>query len=132
MSQLVLELDSAVATRNATRASGRLMLNGKSYAVVSGGYGRGPLPAGMYRVKVRQVVDRGLGNGFRIGATQYFIPIESRFQSNRSGLGIHPDGGPLGTKGCIGLQGDDAKAFWTDWTRLPLGGRPTTLAVRWM
>ena len=132
MSLFVLELEKAELPKTSIRMSGTLTLNGKSYSIVTGGFGRGYLPTGTYKVKIRNVVDKGLGPGFRIGNTEYFIPIESQFPSSRSGLGIHPDGPPIGTKGCIGIQGNDAKKFWTHWTSLPLSSRPTKLIVRWI
>lgn len=36
------------------------------------------------------------------------VPIEPDFDTGGRGhFGIHPDGGPQGTRGCIGLTGDD-------------------------
>jgi len=131
MSQLVFSVSSTSnEPGKASKATGELSLNGEPYAAVSGGYGKGALSFGTYTVKVRHVVDSNLRDAFKIGTTQFFIPIESSADSTRSGLGIHPDGNVPGTEGCIGLQDDDARKFWKNWMSIPLGSRPTTLIVK--
>lgn len=112
------------------RATGRLSLNGKTFAAVSGGYGKGELPEGTYHVDVRGAVEGShLGSAFKAGGVGFFIPIAHVTEIGRRGLGIHPDGNVPGTEGCIGIQGNDAKRFLDTWKGLALSRRPTTLTV---
>ena len=116
--------------KDGPRTIGRLYLNGKGYSAVSGGYGKGELPDGVYRVDVRgTVAGSHLGAGFKAGGVGFFIPIEHATDSSRSGLGIHPDGNDPGTLGCIGIAPTDAAAFLKQWTAMAVSRRPTTLEV---
>lgn len=128
MSMLVFEKSGTVD--GSTMAYGTLTFAGKKFSAVSGGFGKGQLPNGAYRVETRKAVDQGLAKGFVVGSTQFFIPITPGFTSGRSGLGIHPDGRKKGTLGCIGLQGSDAKKFWKLWMAKSVASRPTKLVVR--
>jgi hypothetical protein len=113
-----------------TRATGRLYLNGKGYSAVSGGYGQGELPNGLYHVNVRgAVAGSHLAAGFKAGGAGFFIPIEHNTDASRSGLGIHPDGNDPGTLGCIGIAASDAKRFLDQWTAMAVSRRPTSLEV---
>lgn len=90
----------------------------QSWSAVSGPFGAGALPPGLYKVARREVtsytskVDAPYrdktGKGF-------FVPIYPKFNTNRgkSGgrLGIHPDGNVPGTLGCIGISAQKAKTF---------------------
>ena len=70
-----------------------------------------PLPNGTYTVERRKItplsskmksgfIDNGTGQG-------YFVPLTAHFDLNgRSGFGIHPDGSPNGTHGCVGIIND--------------------------
>lgn len=86
-----------------------------SWPGISGGFGRGRAPAVLYRVERRQIVpmSAGIAPGFRDPTTGmgFFVPITPLFPTTRSGLGIHPDGNPPGTQGCIGLTARTA-AFY--------------------
>lgn len=115
------------------RAEGRIVWGAKRYRAVSGPWGRGVLPAGKYRVEVRDVVvGSGLSAGYRDKKTghAWFIPIKPRFKTSRDGLGIHPDGGVPGTLGCIGLVGTDCELFWERWIDTQMLARPETLLVQ--
>lgn len=130
MSELIFEINSTHQEKGKpSKASGNLRFNQKAFKVTSGGFGKGMLPYGTYVVKVHNVVDKNLGDGFKIGKTQFFIPIEIVGNSTRHGLGIHPDGNKPGTQGCIGVQGADAEKFWKSWCALPLKSRPMKLLV---
>lgn len=72
----------------------------------------------------------GKGSWIRLGS--------DRSQTKRGGVigksgggffGIHTDGGVTGTQGCIGLSGEDAKAFFELLTRIPEAERPSALTV---
>lgn len=93
-------------------------LKKKSWNAVSGPFGAGALPAGLYDISRREITgytnkvdlpyQDATGNGF-------FVPIYPKFETNRGKvggrLGIHPDGNKPGTLGCIGLTSANAKSF---------------------
>ncbi len=118
---------------NNKTASGFLKWATSSFSAISGGYGKGALPDGDYTVKTRNVVvGSTLKSGFKDkkSGEKWFIPIEPNFNTDRKGFGIHPDGGPTGTLGCIGLRSNDASRFWKKWNKTPLSSRPTSLIVK--
>ena len=113
-------------------SSGILKWNEQSYSARSGGFGKGPLPTGKYTVDVKHAVEsKNLGSGFLdpLSKKRWFIPIEPDFTTDRKKLGIHPDGPPAGTEGCIGLKGASANLFFTKWNRTSISSRPTKLTV---
>jgi hypothetical protein len=117
-----------------SRVIGTLTWGTDSYSVITGGYGLGEIPNGSYDVKVRNVAEGDsttMKSGFLNPATGrgWFIPLEAKFSTSRFGFGIHPDGNLPGTKGCLGLQGDDIDKFYSKWISTPLNTRPTTLQV---
>lgn len=109
-----------------------LVWGDETYRAVSGPYGKGTLPPGFYDVKRRHVVSSStLSEPFRHSESgrAFFIPIWPRFDTERSGFGIHPDGGVHGTRGCIGLQGSESPRFWSRWDNTAMDERPTSLEV---
>jgi hypothetical protein len=108
-----------------------LSFNGQTYSAVSGPYGDGKLPTGNYAVKVREAVEGStMTSPYCAGGVCFFIPIEPLFNAKgRTGFGIHPDGNVAGTKGCIGISSNDAKAFLEAWKKMDIGIRPTTINV---
>ena len=111
---------------------GKLAWEDTEYNVVSGPWQNGAIPNGDFEIKIRNVVvGSNLESGFEDTQTnkRWFIPLEAKFQTNRQGFGIHPDGNIEGTQGCIGLVGRDANLFWTKWLNTKLKARPTTLTV---
>ena len=91
------------------RLNQRLLIWGEEeYQAVSGPYGKGALPPGFYTIEVRHVIDSQLlRESFRHAdsGVAFFIPITPRFNTERSGFGIHPDGGQVGTRGCVAFRG---------------------------
>jgi hypothetical protein len=84
-----------------------------SWSAVSGGWGD-PLPAGLYIVERRRVTGytKFIGKGFKDKSGKgFFVPLTPQFKTNRTGLGIHPDGNVPGTQGCIGLKNDAHKFY---------------------
>lgn len=89
-----------------------------SWGAISGPFGAGALPPGMYDISRREIteytnkVDRPYRDKFGMG---FFVPIYPKFATSRgkSGgrLGIHPDGNVPGTLGCIGITDINAKSF---------------------
>jgi hypothetical protein len=41
----------------------------------------------------------------------WFARLTPNFQTGRTGLGIHPDGGVEGTSGCVGATGDNTQSL---------------------
>jgi uncharacterized protein YraI len=90
--------------------TGTITINGHAYFFRSGGYGRGNLPPGEYRVTPHMWsrTDSSMsvgGVGYSFALSDAFDP---RISARRSLLRIHPDGGVPGTEGCIGIVGEAA------------------------
>ncbi len=96
--------------------TGKITVNGNTYDFVSGGSGRGNLPAGEYKVEpyspsFASMYKDGVGYSYRLlhkqpngqyvdtGIRDPRLPGEQR-----SYFRIHPDGGGRGTEGCIGID----------------------------
>ncbi|WP_369602709.1 hypothetical protein AAIA72_07110 [Hahella sp. SMD15-11] len=92
---------------------------GKYWRAVSGPYGLGPLPAGLYKVARQQITEytSAIAEPFK-DRTGYgfFLPITPLFDTDRGKtggrLGIHPDGNKPGTLGCIGITEPDTSGFY--------------------
>src|SRR5229473_4812409 len=112
-------IDRFSDTANGKEAVGRLVWDADEYAAVSGPYGAGYIELGDYTVKVRNVETHpGMKPGYCLPGADgddicFFIPLDAKFQTDRDGIGIHPDGNVPGTEGCIGLQKADFEDFWS-------------------
>ncbi|QDV45836.1 hypothetical protein Enr13x_57390 [Stieleria neptunia] len=98
--------------------TGRIRVNNTTYAFRSGNSGRGNLPIGSYTVDNYRTRSQ---TGFKVdgvGFTYDVSDIKDSFSDRnaaakkkglavgkRTELRIHPDGGKLGTAGCIGIIG---------------------------
>lgn len=71
---------------------------------ISGKYGNGPAPTGEYKAYKFILDTRKSFVMFDVG---FQVPIEPQFKTDRTFLAIHPDGGPLGSLGCIALHPKD-------------------------
>lgn len=109
-----------------------LVWGGSSWSAVSGPHGNGKAPAGLYTVERRKItpLSSKMAKGFLDPKTGkgFFVPITPSFSSSRSGLGIHPDGKPPGTKGCIGIT-SNSRGFY-DKIRKTASGATLTLEVK--
>jgi len=86
---------------------------GKTWPAKSGPWGRGSAPKGEYTIgettglpsiqETEPYTDK-TGNS-------WFTPIEPTFQTNRTSLGVHPDGNVPGTEGCIGATEKDTSSL---------------------
>lgn len=90
--------------------TGTITINGHGYPFRSGGYGNGNLPPGTYRVTPhmwsRSDASMSVGGvGYSFALNDAFDP---RLRVRRTLLRIHPDGGVVGTEGCIGIIGNAA------------------------
>ena len=96
---------------------------------VSGPYGAGSAPQGMYEVR-QPVALKAEGNQpyQDVDGFCWFAKIMPQFHTERTGLGIHPDGNVPGTLGCIGLKGS-TRSFY-EWLKGEiLAGEPVMLYV---
>lgn len=117
-----------------TRMIGKLKWLNEEYEVVTGGYGKGPIPDGIYNIETKKAVQgdkKSMKSGYINPLTDrgWFLPLTPTFSTDRHGFGIHPDGNLPGTKGCIGLQGADTKKFWDKWLKTPMASRPTSIII---
>ena len=86
---------------------------------LSGPYGKGPLPKGRYKLGPLIDINPEICTpGFRVGKIAFWIKLYPQFETNRIGLGIHPDGNIKGTLGCIGIHPDYAEIFYHLWKHL--------------
>lgn len=94
----------------------------RSYAV-SGPYGNGELPEGLYHIKRSGLMDRSSNEISYCDSLQncWFQYIEPQFSTSRNELGIHPDGNLEGTLGCIGLLDSDTRLWKEAFESLSLG-----------
>lgn len=105
---------SKMTKGDGSRIIGKLKWASDEYEVVSGGYGKGAIPDGQYDIMIYKAVEgdkTNMKSGFMNDLTGkgWFLPLVAKFSTTRNGFGIHPDGNLPGTKGCVGLQGDDIK-----------------------
>ena len=89
-----------------------------SWNAISGPFGAGALPLGLYDIGRREVTGytSSIDLAYRDKTGRgFFVPIYPKFQTSRgkSGgrLGIHPDGNKPGTLGCVGITDQNAKSF---------------------
>ena len=94
---------------NAQWASGILHFKGHEIDFISGYWGQGYAPKGEYIAKDYRVES---GDAYSLFGIGFFISIIPQFETNRTELGIHFDGGDgsdgkkgfEGTLGCVGLK----------------------------
>ena len=80
---------------------------------VSGPYGRGDLPRGLYYVYRSKLLDKNADAYCDSLKKCWMQPIDPQFSTERNNLGIHPDGNRLGTSGCIGLLAADTSPWYS-------------------
>ena len=94
----------------------KLSWKNRSWDAVSGPWGKGVLPNGVYTIERRKLTEytTNIGNGFKDETGKgYFIPLTPTFDiGGRTGFGIHPDGNKPGTKGCVGIR-KNAYSFYS-------------------
>jgi hypothetical protein len=108
-----MKITYQIQNREDKSASGILTLNAygtpiATYHAMSGGWGKGSLPAGKYSTgklwPPEQIAALSNAASYQALGFGFFLPLIPKFTTDRTELGIHPDGGVPGTLGCIGLK----------------------------
>ncbi len=81
---------------------------------VSGPYGKRELPHYLYHAPRSGLVDKLSSNSAYCDSLNkcWFQYLDPQFSSDRTDLGIHPDGNKSGTLGCIGIVDADTSAWY--------------------
>jgi hypothetical protein len=120
-----------ITNRDANGASGTLSWSAKglSSPAVSGPFGNGELPAGIYNAGRNKLLDKPVGSPYCDSGSHCWMQVLApTFPTTRTDLGIHPDGGALGTEGCIGLRTANTKP-WYDAFKAQTAGSQLTVEV---
>lgn len=72
----------------------------------SGGYGKGALQKGMYIIDKCYTLKamKGKTEAYTGREFPWVAKLNPQFETDRTGLLIHPDGNLQGTRGCIGIS----------------------------
>lgn len=105
------------ASADGKRWHGRLIdvEGNKTWNAVSGPYGKGAAPPGAYFIRramaVNPEADENKPYKDKAGLA-WFAQLDPQFETDRMGLGIHPDGNVPGTLGCIGIAEENTKDLY--------------------
>lgn len=100
-----------------------------SSKAISGPYGNGRLPDGVYYAKRNFLLDKDGEKPYCDKKDNcWFQRIDSDPNNGRTDLGIHPDGNTLGTQGCIGISDSDTKKWYDAFFNIG-HGKKTKLVV---
>ena len=106
------------AKRDSNKTSGNLILFDEKesdiFCACSGGWGKGALPFGRYNIdRCYALRDNGKVEAYKREGLPWVAKLSPLFETDRSGLLIHPDGNIPGTRGCIGILQNDMACFKT-------------------
>ena len=109
---ILFRINDVTVNSKKVLATGELIVGDKSFKAVSGGWGKGALPVGLYNISIaRKLDDKGNGS-YKKEGFPWFASIMPMFDTDRTAFGIHPDGGEFfGTLGCIGIEEGDLELF---------------------
>ncbi|NNJ24650.1 hypothetical protein [Alienimonas chondri] len=115
------DITFTITSHDGNRADGRLRwpAKGLDSPAVSGPHGKGALPTGEYIAQRSKLLDRDgmpaycdpAGSATPQGHC-WFQVFDDADHTDRTDLGVHPDGNVAGTEGCIGLQDKDTKPWY--------------------
>lgn len=97
------------------RAKGTLEWSEKNLSTpaVSGAYGNGMIEVGEYKARRNFLLDKPGENTYCDTKNNcWFQLLDPQFDTDRTEIGIHPDGNVVGTKGCIGLDPNTDTKLW--------------------
>ena len=94
-------------------SEGLTWLDGEAFKTISGGGGKGPLPFGEYNITSSYTIRPSHPNyaAYLREGVAFFALLTPLFKSDRTDIGVHPDGGVPGTKGCLGLIEKPLRAY---------------------
>jgi hypothetical protein len=96
---------------------GNLCIGDQQWECISGKYGNGALPKGEYKIEDCYIMERikGQTEAYTGKEFAWVAKLTPQFETNRTGLLIHPDGNKEGTMGCIGIskKEDDTEVYWS-------------------
>lgn len=79
-----------------------------SWPVMSGKWGKGAIPYGIYLISAPRVLKNTPANkSFKKEGIPWICNLRPQFKTERTLLCLHPDGGIYGTLGCVGVQEKD-------------------------
>jgi len=84
-------------------AEGELYFMGEIFKIVSGPYGKGYAPKGMYKAYADQLKHRDEEAYSQFGFG-WILPIGPQFKTDRTCICLHPDGNVKGSLGCPVFQ----------------------------
>jgi len=94
---------------------------GLSTNVISGPYGNGFIELGIYRASRNFLLDKTEDAYKDPKGNCWFQRLDPQFTTDRTEIGIHPDGNVPGTKGCIGLTIPNTKPWYDAFFSLKTG-----------
>jgi|TARA_R100000084_G_C4558978_1_gene103646 hypothetical protein len=94
-----------VDTFNKTKL-GNLCIGDQQWECISGKYGKGALPKGRYKIDncYKLKPTKGETEAYTVREFPWVATLTPQFETDRTGLLIHPDGNKEGTAGCIGIS----------------------------
>jgi hypothetical protein len=95
---------------------------GLSSGAISGPYARAELPAGLYHAFRSKLLDKPDEDPYCDSLRNcWFQVLDPQFSTDRTDLGIHPDGNQTGTLGCIGLFEANTSSWYEAFSSMPNG-----------
>ena len=95
---------------------GNLCIGDQQWECISGKYGKGSLPSGIYNLNKCYKLEfvKGETEAYTGKEFAWVARLEPQFETDRTGLLIHPDGNKEGTLGCIGIskKENDSEVFY--------------------
>lgn len=108
---IIFRVEDVTIQNRKTLAIGNLIINGQVFKSVSGGWGKGALPIGIYTLSSAHKLPVNGNVAYQREGFPWVASLLPLFDTDRTDLAIHPDGNVPGSLGCVVIQGDDLKAF---------------------
>src|SRR5258706_10600792 len=112
------EITYTITAKSGSKSTGKLKWAAKGLEsdAISGPYGEGSLPTGTYKALRSKLLDKqpSDSNGAYCDTNNkcWLQALAPDFETDRTELGIHPDGNVPGTQGCIGIRAADTKKWY--------------------
>jgi len=109
---IIYRQEDCEVNNNVVMTTGNLIINGKMFQCNSGGWGNGPLPAGLYQVDAAiRIPDIAKNAAYKRTEFPWYARLTPLFKTSRDGLLIHPDGNVKGSLGCVAITENDKELF---------------------